>query len=55
MRGASRFSRHMMSSHSNRACAAPGVRSTAIGGALCPLDTADHRSTEKVEDVGSVM
>ncbi|CAI9539547.1 unnamed protein product [Staurois parvus] len=32
-----------------------GSRNAAIGGALCPSDTANHRSTERAEDVGSVM
>ncbi|CAI9602985.1 unnamed protein product [Staurois parvus] len=32
-----------------------GLRSAVIGVALCPSDTADHRSTERAEDVGSVM
>ncbi|CAI9572005.1 unnamed protein product [Staurois parvus] len=32
-----------------------GSRSAAIGSALCPTDTADHRCTEGAEDVGSVM
>ncbi|CAI9574765.1 unnamed protein product, partial [Staurois parvus] len=26
---------------------APGARSVAIGGALCPLDTADHQSRKE--------
>ncbi|CAI9611147.1 unnamed protein product, partial [Staurois parvus] len=42
-------------SRSNRACAAPGVHSAVIGGAMCPSDTADHRSMERAEDVGSVI
>ncbi|CAI9606753.1 unnamed protein product [Staurois parvus] len=37
----------MTSSHSHRACAAQGVCRTAIGGALCPSDTADHRSRKE--------
>ncbi|CAI9592565.1 unnamed protein product [Staurois parvus] len=35
----------MTSFHSQRACAAQGVRSVAIGGALCPSDTANQRVT----------
>ncbi|CAI9591784.1 unnamed protein product [Staurois parvus] len=44
MTGARWFSQghHMTYSHSHRACVAQGVRSVAIGGALCPSDTADH-------------
>ncbi|CAI9568258.1 unnamed protein product, partial [Staurois parvus] len=41
----------MTSSHSNCACAAPGAHSVAIGGALCPSDTADHQSTERAKDL----
>ncbi|CAI9539743.1 unnamed protein product, partial [Staurois parvus] len=33
-----------MAFHSHCACMTQGVRSMAIGGALCPSDTADHRS-----------
>ncbi|CAI9592248.1 unnamed protein product, partial [Staurois parvus] len=37
-----------MSSHSNRACTALGARSVAIGGALCPSDTADQQKEPKM-------
>ncbi|CAI9559520.1 unnamed protein product, partial [Staurois parvus] len=37
----------MKSSHSHCTCAAKGACSTAIGGALFPSDTADHRSRKE--------
>ncbi|CAI9602280.1 unnamed protein product [Staurois parvus] len=39
----------MTSSHSHRACAAQGAHSVVISGALCPSDTADHRSQKELK------